>query len=442
MNLTLTDKHLDVLALTVRPQTRLLVLEGTTRSSKTVAAIQAFFYRVCASKNYLHLIAALDYNAIYDNILDGEMGLLNQFGSICKISKDEIGGYYLKIRTINGDKKVLLVGYADAGKWAKILGKSIDTILVDEVNTANKKFIDECFARQSGFDYPFTIWTLNGDEPTKWIYTEYINKAEILWNCPSSIRADMDKYPKTKEWYYTHWDFWDNPIMTEQKILAAEKVYPVGSFYYTTKILGERGSHGEHIYTDYLDYDKHIKPLDFLFYPKYTVGVDVGASRAKNSITLTGFKGDFSEMGIVDKKTFQQCGYREKTAVLADTVRRWEKAGCNIEGVFVDSAEQNYIADLKAYFSMQGLPPIIGSYKATIKERIDLIIILLSRGRLFFNDTLEGKNAYSAFQACKWVEGKAGEQREDLNEWFNDVVDSVEYSATRHMKKLLKAGVK
>lgn len=440
MSLTLTDKHLDLLAIAIRPETRLIVLEGTTRSSKTVAAIQAFFYRMCNSKNYLHLIAGLDYNAIYDNLLDGEMGMLKQFQGYCKIRKDEIGGHYLRVRTPNGDKKVLLAGYADAGKWAKILGKSIDTILVDEVNTANKKFIDECFSRQSGFDYPFTIWTLNGDEPTKWVYGDYINKSRILGDCPVSIRADMDKVPKTKEWYYTHWSFRDNPIMTKQKIEAAERLYPVGSFYYTTKILGERGSHGVHIYTDYLDFDKHIKPLDFMRYSKYTVGVDVGATRAKNSITLTGFKSDFSEMGVVDKKTVKQCGYKEKTSILIDMVKRWLSAGCNIEGIYVDSAEQNYIADLKAEFEKQGLPPVTGSYKATIKERIDLIIILLSRGRLFFNDTPEGRNAYAAFQACKWEEGKAGEVREDLNEWFNDVVDSVEYGATRHMKKLLKGG--
>ncbi len=440
MGLTLTNKHLDLLALATRDKTRLLVLEGTTRSSKTVAAIQAFFYRVSKSKNYLHLIAGLDYNAIYDNILDGEMGMLKQFQAYCKMRKDEIGGHYLRVRTPNGDKKVLLAGYADAGKWAKILGKSIDTILVDEVNTANKKFIDECFSRQSGFDYPFTIWTLNGDEPTKWVYGDYINKAKILGNCPASIRADMDKVAKTKEWYYTHWSFRDNPIMTETKIEAAERLYPVGSFYYTTKILGERGSHGVHIYTDYLDYDKQVADLDYIRYPKYTVGVDVGATGAMNSISLAGFKGDFSELGIVDVEPFKQCGYREKTAILISTVKRWLAAGCNIEGVFVDNAEQNYIADLKAEFERQGLPPVTGSYKATIKERIDLFIILMSRGRLKFNNNVGGKKAYAAFQACKWAEGKAGEVREDLNEWFNDIVDSVEYSATRHMKKLLRVG--
>lgn len=48
---------------------------------------------------------------------------------------------------------------------------------------------------------------------------------------------------------------------------------------------------------------------------------------------------------------------------------------------------------------------------------------------------------YEAFQVAKWVDNKLGEEREDNNEWHNNVLDSVEYTLTRHMKKLLREGV-
>ena len=43
-----------------------------------------------------------------------------------------------------------------------------------------------------------------------------------------------------------------------------------------------------------------------------------------------------------------------------------------MEGIFVDSAEGNYILDLQAS-PINRRVPVAGSYKATIKERIDLL---------------------------------------------------------------------
>jgi hypothetical protein len=121
--------------------------------------------------------------------------------------------------------------------------------------------------------------------------------------------------------------------------------------------------------------------------------------------------------------------------MILSTVLRW-KEKYPIECISVDSAEQNFIYDLKALFQPYGIE-VIGSYKATIKERIDLGISLLSWERLLFNNTVEGKHAYNAFLIAKWVDGKEGEEREDNNEEHNDIIDSIEYALTVHMKALL-----
>jgi hypothetical protein len=39
-------------------------------------------------------------------------------------------------------------------------------------------------------------------------------------------------------------------------------------------------------------------------------------------------------------------------------------------------------------------------------------------------------------------ENKKGQEREDKNEWQNDVMDSAEYSLTRHMVALLRSCAK
>lgn len=435
-----TPKISNAIATGLSNETTLHIYEGTVRSSKTVTAISEWLLKVLDSDEELHLIAGADLDAIRENILVCRFGLLETYGDICSLCKDKVGSYYLQIKCAEVGKprikRALLCGYSSADKWEKILGKTIGVILVDEVNIAHKDFIDECFARQVSVNHPLQIWTLNGDRPDHWVYTDYINHATIIGDCPLSIRNDMDKASKTAGWYYQHWTMRDNPIMTDEKIARAENIYPKGSYYYQTKILGERGACGELIYLDYIS-PELIKPLDVYSYHTYGIGVDIGATRAKNSFCLLGFTADFSQVGVIDKDSFNSCGYLEKTKRLKAFCDKWRELP--IEYIAVDSAEQNYISDLKAEFYRDGYPTVIASYKATIKQRIDLDIILLSRGKMQFNDNDGARNVYRAFSCAKWEEKRKGEVREDKNEWLNDVIDSCEYALTRNMKKLLKS---
>lgn len=442
MDLIFTDKILNTISLCLKDEISLIILEGQIRSAKTETGKVGFFERVQNSDERLHLLAAQDLDAVKDKFLDGPTGLLELYPQYLKLKRDEIGSYYLKcmcdVPGKPAKKSILLAGYADAGKWKKILGKTLGVIMVDEVNIASEQFIDECFARQTSANAPLQIWTLNGDVPTHWVYQKYINRAKPIWKVPASILADMLKVENVTGWYYTHWKMEDNPIMTPDKINKALSIYKPGTYYYTTKVLGERGSPGKMIYVDYLD-SKTITALDTTQFSSYVVGVDIGASRAQNSFALVGFSRDFAKVGIIDLMTFQQVGYAEKAAKLEAFIRSWSNK-LPIECVAVDSAEMNFIRDLKAGFSMKGLPAVIASYKATIKERIDLEWILLSADRLLFNDTEAGKEAYKAFQVAKWKEGKEGEEREDNNEPHIDILDSIEYALTRHMKKIIILG--
>ena len=437
-NIQFTDKMLDAVSVALKPQVNLLTFEGTVRSSKTVTAVQAFFYRVVQSDGFLHLIAGRDFDTIKNNVLEADgLGLIPQFSPYCKLDKDKIGSYYIKVTIGRINKKIMLVNYSNISQWKKVLGSSIECVFIDEVNIADKQFVDECFSRQVSFDHPFTIFTLNGDIPSHWCYTDYINSSTIIGKAPASIIADMQKSPKVKGRYYMHWTFEDNPVMTPEKIERAKALYPVGSYYYTIKVLGERGAPGELIFLDYLT-DKVVKHYEYDYFDLYTVGIDIGATRAKNSVSLIGFKRDFSEAAVVDCQPFVNCGYREKTERIESIIRGWLDKGIYIEGVFIDSAEQNYIKDMQSSFASAYLPSVAGSYKATIKARIDLLIILLSLGRFHFNDNEGGKRALQAYKIAKWAEGKKGEEREDNNEPHNDIMDSVEYGVTRHMNALLK----
>lgn len=438
------DKILDCIALALRVSTRQLTFEGTIRSAKTVTAIEAFFWRVYYSDAQRHMVASLDFETLNNNILiaDG-FGLLTKFKQYCsELKKDKIGAYYIELNSGQyGIKKISLCAYGNKAKWKKVLGGSIECIFIDEANIADPQFVQECYSRQTSFEYPFTLYTLNGDVPTAPIY-EHINCSRIVGKCPASIRADIERAEKRKKGYfYTHWKMSDNPIMTSAKIAAAMELYPAGSYYYTIKILGERGTPGVLIYVDYMDESRLLQKVDVGKYHSFTIGMDVGATRAQNSLIFTGFLYDFRGAAFIDKKTFQQVGYKEKTKNLIDFTQKCIRTvgRGSVENVIIDSAEQNYIEDLKAEFIRLNLPPVIGSYKATVKERIDMGCLLMSRGKLIFNDTTEGREIYGAFKQASWNEGKVGIERKDENEPWNDIVDSAEYTLTRHMKALLRS---
>lgn len=440
-NIIVTDKMLDCIQFALRPTTYVMAFEGSIRSIKTTTVIQMFHFLVQTSRKSFHLISANDNNSIKDVILEAEMGLITLYPDIYEMRKDEIGGYYVAVKSLlpnMPEKKILLCGFSNKARWKAINGHEFGVILLDEANNANKQFIDECFARQANVDEPKMLMTMNGDNPTHYIYTDYVNSCKILGKAPASIVADMNEYEKKQGYYYVHFTMHDNPTMTPEKIERTENIYPKGSYYYTIKILGERGTTGALIFNEYMDKSKLIKNIDKEVYYERIVGVDIGASRAENAFTLVGFDNQFTKVGILDKHSFKQVGYDNKRKALVNKVLEWQKKYGYIRCISVDSAEQNFIFDLKQEFKKYNIE-VIGSYKATIKERIDLIIVLMVLGKLTFNDNVNCRDLFDAYLNAKWEDGKIGQVREDNNDPINDKMDSLEYALTVHMKGLLLA---
>lgn len=439
MKLNVTQKMADYIAFSMKPEVLVMAAEGAARSIKTTVTIQAAHFNIQMSDEPLHLFAGNDLNSIRDVLLKSDTGLLTLYPELYKLERDEIGSYYVAVTSIvpgKPNKRILLCGFDNRKSWEKINGKQFGVIVLDEANTANIQFIDECFARQTNVDQPKLFITQNGDVPTKEIYTKYINYCNVLGTAPASILRDMNNHEKKAGWFYCHFTMKDNPAMTEEKLERAKSIYPVNSYYYTIKILGERGSSGELIFNDYLTFESHIKHHKPSEYNFFTIGCDIGSNGAKNSLTLVGWKRDFSSIAVLDNYTFKQTGYDTKKQIILNKVLDWANICGNIECIAIDSAEQNFIFDLRTLFKNYNLE-VISSYKATIKQRIDLLVILMSLQRISFNDNEGGKRVYNSYLMAKWEKDKVGEVREDNNEEINDVMDATEYAITRHMKALL-----
>lgn len=442
----------------LNPSVRFLCLEGPARSAKTVEAIEIFYRRVYNSAQKYHCIASQTYETAKDNIVEADtVGLIFTHPNVRWHGKN------LTLTGADGKKKVIKVcGFLDTARWKKILGGTIENFLIDEINVANETFIDECFARQLSCEQPFVICTLNGDDPDHFVYRKYINYGKIVGDCPESTRRLVQEFQEkngTRDgFYYCHFKMSDNPVMTAEKLKNAMSTYPVGSYYYVTKILGERGIQGDLLFKDYMTGDllvdaKERLPDGRFKYPlvRFTVGIDIGADRACNVFSLVGWPFNLDYCVVLKVVSFKACGYQEKTMRLKEFIRSFLKArkseddpktfdinSYTLEGIEVDSAEQNYITDLKPLIRKEFDLRVEGSYKSTIKNRIDLMTIGFATKRILF-DRNEAEKGFKAYERAK--RGKTQDVlREDLNEEKNDIMDGIEYAITKHEKLLMRNG--
>lgn len=443
-SLLITEKMLDTIALAVKPQVNVLAAEGSIRSSKTVSFIEAFNTAVRDNPCELHLIAAKDLDAVRDNILHSDgLGLMDLFPDV-ELVKEKIGGYFLTVPGFDGrNRKVLLAGYANKDQWKKILGKTLGVELIDEANLASEQFLDEAYARQASADKPLTLYTLNGDDPKHYIYQKYINYCKPLGKVPSSILADMNKFEKKKGWYYMHWVMEDNPIMTPEKIERAKQLYPIDSYYYRIKILGERGIAEGLIYQLFATNQAQylIKKQDLPLLCQINIGVDFGGNGSAHTFVATGFNRSLTDIYVLRSKRINA---RDVTPdKLYDEFELFFKEvqlkfGFLAMNVYCDSAEQTLIAGLRNRTLSKGIGAIIkNALKKQIKDRIEFVLLLLSLKRIHILD--EGCDSFiEAFRTAVY-DSREGHTSERLDNGTTDIdtMDGFEYSIESNMRNIM-----
>lgn len=443
MGLILTEKHLDLMALALRPQTKLIVSEGTIRSSKTVVMINTFYLLVRKSPDRLHCLAAKDYDAIRDNLLEcNGLGLLDLHPDVHMV-KPSIGSPFLAVKGFDRQwKKILLAGYAKKDQWKKILGKTIGVFLIDEVNIADKTFIEETYGRQTSSDYPKMLYTLNGDDPKHFIYQEHINYCKPLGKVPPSILGDMLPVENKPGYYYYHWTMWDNPIMTPEKIAAAEQIYPKDSYYYTIKIKGERGIAEGLIFPIFSQCESEFiidKPLPFTC---IVLGVDFGGNGSKHSFVAVGYGPNYDYLEYLEVQTYIATGMDPN--VLTDKFEEFvrmvrKKYGVNAVITNCDSAEQTLMNGFKTRTAVKNLGAVIqNALKAPINDRINFITRMAGARRIKWLKGSASKYGLEAYKTAVW-DSRPGHINERLDNGTCevDVMDSSEYAFEKKMKDFI-----
>ena len=140
--------------------------------------------KVAESPKKLHILAADDTGAAEKNIINKDLGILDDFGILTEYKGNGSGEYkmpHILFHTSGGDKIIFVVGYGNKSKWKDALGGQYGCLYIDEINTANIEFV-----REASMRCDYLMATLNPDDPSLDVYKEYIN-------CSRPLRGYQDK---------------------------------------------------------------------------------------------------------------------------------------------------------------------------------------------------------------------------------------------------------
>lgn len=355
----------------IRHNAEVEMLEGVTAAGKTTVGLFKFMLKVAESDKKLHIIAARTTGVAEKNLINKDLGIVDDFGILVKYNgngnKDEKLPHIL-YHTNNGDKVIYVLGYSSKDKWENALGGQYGCLYIDEINTADMDFVREAIMRAD-----YTMGTLNPDAPDLPIYSEYVNHCrplpEYANDAPTEINEQLSE-PAKKNW--THWffRFEDNLGLTREKREQIINSVPVGTKLYKNKISGLRGRATGLIFSIF-NRKIHLitkeKAKEFVkdgsknnqeeYFAIFTSGLDTSYSSKSSDTIAMSFAGitNKGKYIVLDEKVYSNADLAKPLAP-SDTVinyieflERNRKEWGFAKNVFIDSADQATITELKKY---------------------------------------------------------------------------------------------
>lgn len=366
-------------------------LEGTTAAGKTTVGLFKFMLKVADSPKKLHILAADDTGAAEKNIIQKDLGILDDFGVLVEYKGNGSGEYkmpHLLFHTSGGDKIIFVVGYGNKRKWKDALGGQYGCLYIDEINTADIEFV-----RESAMRSDYLMATLNPDDPGLDVYKEYINCSRPLpeWEheTPQEIKDELKEEPKPG-WVHWFFSFVDNLGLSEDKLKRIIQNTPKGTKIWKNKIQGLRGKATGLIFPNF-DRKRHVVTSAWvkqqikegkIRFKKFTAGLDTSYSaKSPDTISML-FQGITFDRRLItlSEKVYSNANLDQPLAP-SDTAVKFVEflEGCRKEwgfakDTFIDCADQATITELRKYKRLHScLYNFVDSYKKVeILDRIKL----------------------------------------------------------------------
>jgi len=381
-------------------------LEGTTAAGKTTVGLFKFMLKVAESPKKLHILAADDTGAAEKNIINKDLGILDDFGPLTEYRGNGSGRYkmpHIILHATSGDKIIFIVGYGNKRKWKDALGGQYGCLYIDEINTADIDFVQEAMMRSD-----YTMATLNPDDPNLEVYKRYINCSRPLpeWEdeTPQEIKDELKEEPKPG-WVHWFFSFTHNLGLSKEKLDKIMVNTPKGTKIWKNKIQGLRGKATGLIFPNF-DRKKHVVTAPWvkqqiksgnLKFKKFAAALDTSySSKSPDTIAMI-FQGitEDRKLFTLAEKVYSNASLDTPLAPSDTTVKFIEfleqcrKEWGFAKDVFVDSADQATITELRKYKRLHGsLHNFLDAYKKVeIIDRIKLQLGWIQQGCYLVIDT-------------------------------------------------------
>jgi phage terminase large subunit len=396
--------------------------------------------KVAESPKKLHILAADDTGAAEKNIIQKDLGILDDFGVLVEYKGNGSGEYkmpHLLFHTTGGDRIIFVVGYGNKRKWKDALGGQYGCLYIDEINTADIDFVREAAMRSD-----YLIATLNPDDPELEVYKEYINCSRPLpeWaeDTPKEIREELKEEPKPG-WIHWFFSFSDNLAMPEEKLQKIIRNTPVGTKIWKNKIEGLRGKATGLIFPNF-SRKRHVVTREWvkrqveekkLVFKRFSCGLDTSySSKSPDTIAMI-FQGITADRKLItlEEKVYNNADLSAPLAPSDTTVKfiafleRCREEWGFSKDVFIDSADQATIMELQKYKRLHGcLYHFLDAYKKVeILDRVKLMLGWIQQDCYLVVDTCT--NHLSELERWSWQEDK--DEPEDAH---NHTIDASCYS--------------
>lgn len=398
-------------------------LEGTTAAGKTTVGLFKFMLKVAESPKKLHILAADDTGAAEKNIINKDLGILDDFGVLVEYKGNGSGEYkmpHLLFHTSSGDKIIFVVGYGNKRKWRDALGGQYGCLYIDEINTADIDFVREAAMRSD-----YLMATLNPDDPSLDVYKEYINCSRPLpeWEAetPREILDELKEEPKPG-WVHWFFSFAHNLGLSKEKLDRIIQNTPPGTKIWKNKIQGLRGRATGLVFPNF-DRRKHVVSADWvrkqikdgkIRIKKFSAGLDTAYSQQSPDTIAMIFQAitEDRRLLILDEKIYRNQSLENPLAP-SDTVinfldfleRNREEWGF-AKDVFVDSADQATITELRKYKRLHSsIYNFVDAYKKVqIIDRIKLQLGWIQQNCYLVVDSCT--EHISELERYSWMEDK------------------------------------
>ena len=444
-NLILSDKYKAFL----KCKAKVEFLEGTTMAGKTTVGLFKFMLKVTQSHKKLHILAAKDIGTAEKNLIDKDLGILDDFGVLVEYNGNGTKDNkipHIVFHTSKGDKIIYVMGYGDKKKWQKALGGQYGCLYIDEINTADIEFVREASMRCDYF-----IGTLNPDIPTLPVYKEYVNCSRPLpeWvnETPKEILQELIEEPKPS-WVHWFFSFEHNLGLKKEELQRVLTNTPKGTKIYKNKVQGLRGRSTGLVFSNF-DRKKHVLSEQQLrdemqknneSFILFSAGLDTSYSqKSADTIAMTfiGFT-DKCRLIQLDDKTYNNALLGTPIAP-SDTVenfidfleRNREKWGF-ARNVWIDSADQATITELYKYKRDNGSVYSFNPAwkKMMIIDRINMQAGWLQQG--FYGILEHCTKTIAEFESYSWREDKDNEPEDG----HDHLINSQQYAWLPNINKI------